>query len=348
MKTSFLNSLQAMRFFAALGVVQYHLWQNYFGKAFGHPGTDFFLILVGMVSAYTLATQISTGNWWQYISGRYKRLYVTFVPLFVIILMAKWSEVNLSWALKSFFFIPIAGRSPVIGSTWMLSMFILFYFVFSVCFVVKTEKILWVVFLIWTILITAYNFYDWKPNLAFEWSNLFFNERNYCLIIGYLGGVVLRNDWLQIYQARIFLWIGLVGIAVGTILINSGPSPVRRVFILSFPVSLFVLGLAALEQKKVDDGIVRLLTSPRLAWLGGTSYVLYLSHGLFFQLWSRIFPVSLIWILPMTIGAIAMGAFGYMLWENPVLTYLKNGKWIVHRMPEIHFMQHKVHRSRTI
>jgi hypothetical protein len=123
-----------MRFFAALGVVQYHLWENYFRISIAHPGTDFFLVLVGVVASYIHARQIPTGNWWRYIRDRYRRLYVTFIPLFIITLLVKLKEASIVWVVKSFLFIPLFDRLPVIGSTWMVSMFLLFYFLFSLCF----------------------------------------------------------------------------------------------------------------------------------------------------------------------------------------------------------------------
>lgn len=315
-----------MRFFAALGVVQYHLWQNYFGVTIAHPGTDFFLVLIGVVAAYTHAQQVPDGNWWKYISERYRRLYVTFIPLFVITLLAKLDEANIDWVVKSFFFIPMPDRLPVIGSTWMISLFLLFYFLFSICFLVRTEKILWVLFAIWIVAIVSYNFYGWDPDLPEEWSDLFFAARNAEFIIGYLAGIALRHGWLHSMYARVSLWVGLIGVIAGTVLLNLGMDPVWRVPIVGLPIALFVLGLSALELQKAEDGIVKLLTTPWLVWIGGTSYVLYLSHGIFFRVWSRFLPVAPTWFLPMTLGAILAAALGYLFWEKPILTYLKGRK----------------------
>lgn len=326
-----------MRIFAALGVMQYHLWQNYFGIGIGHPGTGFFVVLVGAMAAYTQAGRISHGHWWKYISGRYKRLYVTFVPLFVITLLAKWAEADPNWVLKSFLFIPISGQGPVIGSTWMLSMFLLFYFLFSLCFLFRTEKILWGIFGLWLVLIALHYLADWKLRLPQEWSNLFFSERNIQFMMGYLVGMILRHNRLQCYTARLLLWTGFAGLVGGTILLNAGFHDIARSLIVGVPVTLFVLGAATLEQRKVDDRFIKLLTNPYFVWLGGTSYVAYLSHGMSFQIWSRVFPVTVAWTIPMTFGAIIVGALGYAFWENPILTYLNHGKWAWPMLPAIHF-----------
>ncbi len=326
MEPSFLKSVQTMRFFAALGVVQYHLWWNYFGIGFAHPGTDFFLVLVGAIAAYRHSHQIAGGNWWKYISGRYKRLYVTFIPLFIITLLAKLDEASLGWAVRSFFFIPTRDRFPVIGATWMISMFLLFYFIFSISFLMRTEKILWFLFAVWIISIVAYNFFGWNPALPKEWSGLFFRDRNIEFIIGYLAGFVLRSDRLNSIQAKTCIWVGLAGIIAGTIMLNRGLPVIWRIPAVGIPTALFILGLATLELQKVDGSIVKLLTHAWLVWLGGTSYVLYLSHSMFFQLWSRILPVARIWFVPMTLGAIAAAAFGYIFLEKPALAFLRNRK----------------------
>lgn len=330
-----------MRILAALGVAQFHLWQNYFGITIGHPGTDFFLVLVGVVAALNQASQIPGGNWWGYISDRYKRLYVTFVPLFVITLLVKWTEADASWVVRSFLFLPISDRLPVIGSTWMLSMFVLFYFIFSICFLLRTEKLIWILFGVWLTLIVAYSFGNWIPGLPEEWANLFFSKRNISLMMGYVVGTILRHEWLQNHHAVLSLWIGLAGIILGTILLNSEPTKYARLFTLDLPIAFFVLGVATLEQKNSASLIVRLLTSPGFVWLGGTSYVLYLSHSLFFKAWSLLLPVTLIYVLPMTIGAIIVGALGYVFWEQPILTYLKKGRWEMPQLPFINRVRYQ-------
>jgi peptidoglycan/LPS O-acetylase OafA/YrhL len=162
--------------------------------------------------------------------------------------------------------------------------------------------------------------------------------------MGYIVGIILRLNGLKSDQARMLLWTGLVGIVGGTILLNTGWNSMR-VLTIGFPIALFVLGLATLEQKKTNDSITNVLTTPWLVWLGRTSYVIYLSHSMFFQVWKRILPVTQLWALPMTIGAILLGALGYAFWEYPVLTYLKRGKWMIHRVPGISMLNSKPWRD---
>ena len=87
---------------------------------------------------------------------------------------------------------------------------------------------------------------------------------------------------------RILCWMGLLGMISGTILLNTIHSDSARSVYLGLPIAVFVLGIAVLEKGKAPDSIVRILTSPGLVWLGSTSYVLYLSHGIFLHAWSRL------------------------------------------------------------
>jgi len=328
-----ITSLQTMRLFASLGVVQYHLWHNYLGVSIGHPGTDFFLVLVGVVAALAQAKRIPNGDWRGYTQARYIRLYITYIPLFIIVLVAKWDEATWDWALKSFFFIPMADRLPVICATWMLSMFMLFYFIFSLAFLVKSETILWFVFLFWAVGIVFYTWLGWTPGLPVHWSRLFFDERNLDFIFGYFVGVILRERYLSIHWGRRIFWFGIVGVITGTILLNLGINTIGRSLFIGLPVALFILGLANLEQHKASDFPIKILTSPWLVWLGGTSYVLYLSHGIYLQVWSRILPIAPILVPVISLGAIIAGVIGYILWEEPLLNSIKKKAWIPPQIP---------------
>jgi len=315
-----------LRFFAAVGILQFHLWKNYFGVAAFEVGTDIFLILTGVVAAYSQAKRISEYSWWHYISSRYRRIYVTFIPLFIVTLIVKIGEADLNWVVKSFFFIPISNRLPVIGVTWMLSMFMLFYFIFSLCFLMKAENIIWGLFAVWATLIITYNFFTLNVGIPEEWANLLFAERNLEIILGYIVGVILRNRWRHQRYSIFFLWFGLIGMLGGIYLLYRMSDFISRAISIGVPVGLVVLGLGNLELNNSISGIFRFLVNPWLVWLGDTSYVLFLSHGIFLQAWSRILPTSPIWALPMSIGAIIVGCLGYIFWEHPIFAYMNSKK----------------------
>jgi len=320
--TKKISSFQTMRLFASLGVVQFHIWSNYLGVVIGHPGTDFFLVIVGVLAALVQAKRIKTSGWWTYINARYIRLYLTYIPVFILVLVIKRHEATWDWVLRSFLFIPIPDRAPVIGATWMLSMFMLFYFIFSMAFLWKNELILLPIFFLWIVGIMCYTFIDWDAGLPPHWAGLLFNERNLEFLIGYAIGVILRRGQVSFPQGRLLFWVGLVSIIGSTLLLNINYDFVRHVgrsIIVGLPIAIFILGLATIEILNTTDYVVRVLTKPWLIWLGGTSYVLYLSHGLYLRIWNLIFPITQILVPFITIGALIVGAIGYYFWEEPLL-----------------------------
>jgi peptidoglycan/LPS O-acetylase OafA/YrhL len=320
-------SLQTMRLFASLGVFQYHLWNNYLHVPIGQPGTDFFLVLVGFVAAIAQAINVDCLGWRKYVRGRYVRLYVTYIPLFLVALLAKWKELSWDWAVASFLFLPTGEHLPVIGATWMLSMFMLFYFLFSLAFAVRNEKVLWPVFGLWAVLIVIHNWLGWKPGFSEAWVQLLFDERNLDFIFGYAAGVLVRQNRVTASWGRRIFWAGMLGVIGGTVLLNLRLFETGRSLYAGLPVTLFVLGLAALEQQKASDWVVRLLTNRWLVWFGGTSYVLYLSHGIFLQAWDRVLVVTAALVPLITIVGVLIGAALYTLWEEPLLRYFQKKIW---------------------
>ncbi len=323
-KTERLLSLQTLRWFAALGVVQYHLWFNYLGVEIKHPGTDFFLVLVAVVAAYSQARYIPGGQWGRYLQIRYVRLYVSYVPVFLLALLAKRDELNLGWALRSLFFLPLPnGQLPVVSVTWMLSMFVLFYWIFSLAFVARREWVLAPIFLIWAVLVIVYSWMGWWPNLPGEWSTLFFQARNLDFIFGYVVGILLRQDRLTLKQGRGILWAGIAGLIGGVALLNIPPVTDGKSIFVGITAAFVVLGLGSLELNHAPDFILRFMTLPVLVWLGATSYVLYLSHNTVFRVWDAILSILPVLVSLLTLAAVLVGALGYRYWERPILTRLR-------------------------
>jgi hypothetical protein len=189
-----LNSLQSMRLAASLAVFQYHLWGNYLGQPFLHPGTDFFIVLVGMVAALSDADKIVQGEWKKYILGRYLRLYVTFIPVFLLYILAGRDEITPVFLIKSFFFIPLSGdRLPLVGPTWMLAMFLIFYWLFSLAFLFRRETSLIPIFSVWgggCVLIRGFALHSPVFDEGFQ---MLFSIRNLEFIAGYAAGWLVRT-----------------------------------------------------------------------------------------------------------------------------------------------------------
>ena len=317
-------SLQSLRLFASLMVFQYHLWNNYLNHDFFHPGTDFFIVLVGFVSAVSQAQYIPSGNWGKYIWNRYLRLYVTFIPIFILYIIAGRDPFNLEYYIKSFFFIPIENKLPIVGPTWMLTLFLLFYWSFSLAFLFRRESVLIPVFTLWGLASLAYSWFNWNPGLPVEWSNALFNHHNIEFIFGYLGGKILLFNRIDRRAGEWVLAIGIVSIIPGIIILNLGTvNLIWRTFLAGIPTTIIILGFSVLEQHQSTNPLLRFLIHPWLIWLGGTSYVLYLIHNMVLRIWDTIIPITPIQIPLITIAVIGASAIGYRLWEKPVLEILK-------------------------
>ncbi|NUM47662.1 MAG: acyltransferase [Anaerolineales bacterium] len=321
-----------MRLVAAFGVFQFHLWQNYLGVTLAFPATDYFLVLVGVLAAMTQADRIGKGSWRGYMQARYIRMYVTYLPLFLLALAFKWQG-DWGWMRQSFFFIPLADRTPVIGATWMLSHFILFYFLFSLAYLFKKESSLWGVFSVWALGVVAFNFFGWKPAMPHHWAQMLFYERNLEFIFGYLAGLILRQGRLPIQWARRVFGLGAVGIGISILLQNNGISPLGRSLYSGIPVTLFVLGLVAMEKQGAPDRVVKILTWPWLVLAGESSYVLYLSHGILLQAWDRLLGITASLVPFISAGIIAFAVLGYVYWESPMIAFLNKGQWIRPKLP---------------
>ncbi|HMN31133.1 MAG TPA: acyltransferase family protein [Caldilineaceae bacterium] len=328
-----ITSLESLRLFASLGVFQYHLWANYLGVAIFHPGTDYFMVLVGFVAAYSQARRIGRDGWTAYMRARYIRLYVTFIPLFFLTLIAKYKTASVDWVVRSFFFLPIPNGLPLIGATWMLSRFLLFYLLFSLAFLVREEAVLAPIFLFWVSGILAYTWFGWNPGLPSHWSVFLFEERNLDFVFGYIVGIIARAGRLDSQRARWLFWVGVAGVIGSTLYPSVHQNQIGRSLWLGLPMMLLILGLVTLEQQGTPSVVVRTLTKPWLVWLGGTSYVLYLSHGMYLDLWSHTLPITPLLVPLITLGGIFLGAAGYHFWEEPVLRYVHQRVWTISPFP---------------
>lgn len=324
-----IDSLQSLRLVASLGVFQSHLWTNYLGHSFVQPGTDFFIVLVGMVAALSDARKIPQGNWKNYILRRYLRLYVTFIPVFLLYVLAGRDELTPGYLVRSFFFIPSYGRMPLVGPTWMLAMFLAFYWLFSAAFLVRREGILVPIFALWGTGCLVVAGLDVHVPVADKAFQILFSLRNLEFIAGYAGGWLVRNQLISGAWGRKLAWIGLSILLAGAFLLNSGErGESMRVLLYGASMTLIAGGLASQERDGVNSPALRVVTHPWLVWLGGASYVLFLTHNMVLRIWDTVLPLTL-WQVPLVTAAVlVLAAVGYQFWEKPVLTFARR-KWFV-------------------
>ena len=319
-----IDSLQSMRLVASLAVFQYHLWTNYLGQPFLHPGTDFFIVLVGMVAALSDAGKITRGKWRKYILGRYLRLYVTFIPVFLLYVFAGRDEITPTFLIKSFFFIPLPGHLPMVGLTWMLAMFLVFYWLFSLAFLSRREATLIPIFTVWGIGCLLTKGLDLHSPVFDEGFQILFSVRNLEFIAGYTGGWLVRNGRISGEWGRKLLGLGLLLLLAGVLLLNSGKYDNSiRVMLYGTAMTLIASGLASQEQAGVNSVSIRVFTHPWIVWLGGVSYVLYLTHNMLLRIWDTLLPLTP-WQVPMvTLVGLLVAGLGYQFWEQPALAFLR-------------------------
>jgi len=319
-----IDSLQTMRLVASLAVFQYHLWVNYLGLAFIHPGTDFFIVLVGMVAALSDAGKIKQCPWKHYILRRYLRLYVTFIPVFLFYVFAGRDELTPMYLVRSFFFIPSPGRMPLVGPSWMLAMFLVFYWLFSLSMLFRREASLIPIFTLWgfgSLLIPSLDIHFPVFDKGFQ---LLFNLRNLEFIAGYGAGWLVRNRYISSRLGRQLLGAGILLLLAGALLLNMRIySDSMRVILFGASMTLIAGGLAGQEQNGVHSASMWVVTHPWLVWLGGASYVLYLIHNMVLRIWDTVLPLTP-WQVPLvTLVVLLVAGLGYQFWEKPVLAFLR-------------------------
>jgi peptidoglycan/LPS O-acetylase OafA/YrhL len=216
------------------------------------------------------------------------------------------------------------NKLPLIGPTWMLSMFLLFYWLFSLAFIFRRESILIPVFSLWILGILAYSSSLWNPNLPEEWSLILFKHRNIEFIFGYLGGKLLLSRKVGLKGGKWIFTLGIASLIAAIVLLNNNIIPyASRTFSYGIPLTLISLGLGALEQNNSPSPILKIIIHPWLVWLGGASYVLYLIHNMVLIVWGKIIPITPIQVPLITITVILISAIGYHFWEKPILRYVK-------------------------
>jgi len=327
-----IGSLQTLRLMAALSIFQYHLWHNYLNRNFEDPGTDTFLVLAGMVAAIVDHRYISSGRWGEYILRRYLRLYVTFIPVFLIYVLAGRDVLTAEYVLKSFFLIPLYNQLPLVGPTWMVTMFLIFYWLFSLAILFRREETLIPIFGLWGIGCILYLWLNMEPDFHPEWIGTLFDIRNLELIFGYAAGKLISTRRISLKAGGWILFLGAAALVGGIIRINTIDALLvvnERAFFYGISMTLIALGLATLEQQGSQNRLFQLFTHPWLVWLGGASYVLFLIHNMILRVWDTIVPITVIQTPLIFAFVVIAAALGYQYWEKPILAF-------VHRKTQQH------------
>lgn len=255
------NSLQALRFFAAMAVVYDHTMRNFAGvdHTLGAFGVDVFFVISGYVIAGVAGRGASPGA---FLRDRLTRIYPVYWTLSIPWLFwglgpmpeRLWTSITLWPAFSKVY-------EPYLTPGWTLSFELLFYA--SVWLVLKGVGPR-VLIAGWLLMVGLAALTGWAP-LRFIGSPM---------VLEFLAGVAiarwrLRGSWLLIPAAAAIVL--LTGADLG--LSARAFDPIGgfiRVALWGVPAAAIVIGALGLR----DEGPV---WKP-IAFMGDASYALYLSH----------------------------------------------------------------------
>lgn len=287
MKT--LESLQAMRGFAALAVVFYHVYiilqqpeyggQIVFGNFANHGllGVNFFFVLSGFIILMAHEKDIGEQSRIpRYLFRRFARVY----PVYWIFLTAyiaasavglgypdfSWSPLNLasSYAL-------IELNEPVtlpLKVAWSLFFEVKFYIIFLALFFSARAGV--VVFALWMILIIAASIFGLSApmNLLSPW-NIYFP-------VGMLAYLAYKRARVGFGPIMLMLGVGMIAIYVSRYNLRMGELKGEYEYVLYWLAPAFaalILGVVTLEK----HGLLKVPAV--LSYLGDASYSIYLVHS---------------------------------------------------------------------
>ena len=266
-------SLQALRFWAALGVVIFHSYISTLhishrfgvlgeaGAVFGRVGVDVFFVLSGVI--ITLTSKGLTAR--EFIARRAMRILPIYGLLTCLYLAGGFVRGGVGWreVVTSLTLWPALDRivEPIVGVAWTLCFEALFY--------AATALVLWRRKLIWPVLAV------FATALAIR-SGPVLNYLGNPIIIEFLMGVGLtrlpkwRGAIALIPVALVVIWVfGTAGYSSELNVPDflNGTMAWRRVLLLGLPAAMIVWGALQID---VRPGL--------FTYLGDASYSLYLTH----------------------------------------------------------------------
>ena len=299
--SSSLQSIQALRAFAALYVVVFHsglalahadvpalAWLTAHVIKRGHVGVDVFFVISGFIIAWVAVLGQGRGKAPE-TPGDFliKRAFRLAPPYWLMsVLHSAWlNPVSTGVLLTSLAFMPQANADapyfgyPALYVGWSLNYEAFFYALCAVGLALFGRRALWLVAL--ALFTTTIIVPFWHsggvlryPEALYAWATPMQAMAANPLVLEFLLGAALA--WVYaLHRRRLTPSIArvLLGLGLGAFLISViGPAPKFDLFWRGLPAGALLVGLVAMEH----CGELRV---PRVAvWLGELSYALYLVH----------------------------------------------------------------------
>lgn len=296
-----LTSIQALRGLAAVVVVLFHvcvLSVDYAestlfnpGLVVGNAGVDLFFVISGFVMSYTTWMRVGEpGLPTRFAISRLTRIYPPYWVLTVLVFLywlynpsgvnSKHGGVDI-WS--SFLLLP-SDKLPLIPVAWTLVYEVFFYAVFWMILCFASRRAFPGILAIWAALVIGHAVITGGEAPSNGLERLFFSPFNLEFISGAFVGMVFLQRGLA--RLKFASWIGVLIFLCEAVYFyrvdqeNWFPGPLRVALFL-VPSVLLLCGMLAHEGSRS-----RLFRA--MAWVGGWSYSLYLTHILLIHLIYRV------------------------------------------------------------
>lgn len=340
-----LNSIQALRAFAALSVMVGHLFGElgkYAHAEFdfvGFPwasGVDVFFVISGFVMVYTNYDHFGrTGAVSRFVTRRIIRivpLYYLFTSLMIAVVLVAPNVLGTTqydpWQfITSYLFLPYERYDgmvrPVLSLGWTLNYEMFFYAIFAICLLLPVRAGVTAVLAIMTFLVALKYFLDIEMLPFSFWFSTIIFEFCFGVLLGFLfvqkGKIVLPGfSWVLSLLAPVVAFV-----ALGSADPNSTfPNFIRW----GVPAALFVGSVVFFLPERLERSMPRLLVA-----LGDSSYALYLAHRFIFGAivvaWAHTLPHQGGWLWGLFLVSLVATVGGahlvHLVVEKPMLRRLR-------------------------
>lgn len=349
-----LYSIQVLRGLACVAVVLSHAMAkakdqilfelpevfdfNYNIIIFGHFGVDLFFVLSGFIIFLIHGNDFSQPKLIKpFIYSRISRVVpiywlLTCLSLLLLFYMPELfkhrSELELSWVISSFFFIPSSTSygvdTPLLGVGWTLNYEIFFYALFALCLFFKKKYVLYF-FSMYSLLILCFADYDQKTTTSYK--ELILSPLIIEFIFGMIAGLIYLNFKTALNKVK---WLSLL-FALSLLLYSIFNIPhtyIDRVFLWGLG-SLFLVLYCSVINMRVDTHIKSIAVK-----LGDMSYSAYLLQVFTLPFFTKVFSIFKVnmWLdfwsfsFIITILTLLISYSFHKIIEKPLTLYFKGNR----------------------
>lgn len=346
---STINSLQAIRAFAAIFVLLFHVAGTFKSRfdypimsdifGFGFSGVDLFFVLSGFIIYYTNSNKINYETTKDFLVKRFIRIFPIYWIALILTLSLyvagkyffpytvtgasdtiKYIDAGgISSIIKSFFLIPSDYRTIYLA--WTLSFEMVFYIIFGLCFF-RNARFFNIILIIWIVLCcinTIFLKIDYMRNLNSNPFKAFLDP----IIIEFFLGCIVAIFSLK-YSKKYATPILILG---GAFFMLSALFE-REVFGFNHQLTFLYFGIPSAMiiygAANINFEVPKILIE-----LGNASYVIYLFHEQIFSIMLKLIPIfklntysnSLLFLLSCLIILAICYVIHYCV-EKPILIFL--------------------------